>query len=213
MFHVALLGDSVFDNASYTNGQPDVISQVRENLPSGWRATLCAVDGSTTEEIPEQLESVPRGTTHLALSVGGNNAIQHADILARPVKSSGEALLLLADVAHEFECQFRKAVSACLRQNLPLAVCTIYHGNFEDRAFQRAAVVALTLFNDAIVRTAVEHRLTVVDLRAVCREPADFANPIEPSSIGGAKIARAIVRAVTDPTPGGRTVRVVASES
>jgi len=28
IFHVALLGDSVFDNASYTNGPPDVISQV-----------------------------------------------------------------------------------------------------------------------------------------------------------------------------------------
>jgi len=32
-----------------------------------------------------------------------------------------------------------------------------------------------------------------VDLRLVCTEPSDYANPIEPSGSGGAKIARAIV--------------------
>jgi hypothetical protein len=31
----------------------------------------------------------------------------------------------------------------------------------------------------------------------VCSEPTDYANPIEPSSLGGAKIARAIVRALS----------------
>jgi hypothetical protein len=100
-------------------------------------------------------------------------------------------------------------VSACLSQNLRLVVCTIYHGNFEDEVFRRRAVVALTLFNDAILRTALDNRLVVVDLRMICHERADYANPIEPSSIGGAKIARAIVHAVTDSGPGGRGLRVV----
>jgi hypothetical protein len=36
----------------------------------------------------------------------------------------------------------------------------------------------------------------VIDLRLVCTEPADYANPIEPSSGGGEKIARAIVTAL-----------------
>jgi hypothetical protein len=35
----------------------------------------------------------------------------------------------------------------------------------------------------------------VVDLRLVCGEPADYANPIEPSGRGGLKIARAVARA------------------
>jgi hypothetical protein len=33
----------------------------------------------------------------------------------------------------------------------------------------------------------------VIDLRFVCSSPEDYANPIEPSSKGGAKIARCIV--------------------
>jgi hypothetical protein len=209
MFHIALLGDSIFDNAAYTNGQPDVISQVRADLPYGWQASLCAVDGATTQDIPAQLASLPPQTTHLVLSVGGNNALLHADILEHSVRASGEAFLLLSGVAGEFEAQYRKAVSACLGCDLPLVVCTIYHGNFEDEAFGRCVVVALTLFNDAIIRTAVDNRLTVIDLRSICNEPADYANPIEPSSVGGAKIAHAIIQAITQPGAGRWGARVM----
>jgi hypothetical protein len=48
--------------------------------------------------------------------------------------------------------------------------------------------------NDAILRVAFEHALAVIDLRFVCSAPEDYANPIEPSSEGGAKIAMAIER-------------------
>jgi hypothetical protein len=46
MPHVVLIGDSIFDNAAYTRGGPDAVSQVREMLPHGWEATRLAVDGS-----------------------------------------------------------------------------------------------------------------------------------------------------------------------
>src|SRR5467141_4000518 len=51
MPHLVLLGDSIFDNAHYTSGGPDVVSQVRNLLPLGWGASLLAVDGSTTVNI------------------------------------------------------------------------------------------------------------------------------------------------------------------
>lgn len=38
----------------------------------------------------------------------------------------------------------------------------------------------------------------MIELRALCTRPEDYANPIEPSSIGGEKIARAIARVVTE---------------
>ena len=33
MTHVALLGDSIFDNKTYTNGEPDVVAHLRTFLP------------------------------------------------------------------------------------------------------------------------------------------------------------------------------------
>ncbi len=52
------------------------------------------------------------------------------------------------------------------------------------------------MFNDVILRVAFEHHLPVIDLRLVCNEPVDYANPIEPSGRGGRKIAGAIARAI-----------------
>jgi hypothetical protein len=93
-----------------------------------------------------------------------------------------------------------------LERQLPLAVCTIYNGNFPDAGFQRLASTALCIFNDPILRIAFEQRLTVIDLRLVCNEAADYANPIEPSSRGGSKIAGAIIRALQDSEVGAASV-------
>ena len=196
MPHVILLGDSIFDNAAYTAGGPDVVSQLRKLLPSGWTATLLAVDGHRTEDVNRQLAAVPKGATHLVLSVGGNDALSHGDLLNRPARSAAEVLTLLAGAAGELEDRYRRLVGRLLQTGLPLTICTVYNGNFPDPDFQRIASTALSSFNDAILRVGFERRLTIIDLRLVCDKPADYANPIEPSSVGGAKIARAISAAV-----------------
>ena len=210
MTHLILLGDSVLDNGAYTGGGPDVLAQVRQRLPQGWRASLAAVDGSMAEDIHEQLRSLPADATHLLLSVGGNDALMRSDLLDTPVGSSAEALSLLHEAARGFEARYRLAVEACLRPGLPLVVCTVYHGNFPEPAYRQRVGVALTVFNDVIVRLAIEKQLRVIDLRFVCDSPADYANPIEPSCIGGEKIASAIVRAVTGVGHAGPGAHLVA---
>jgi hypothetical protein len=200
MRHIVLLGDSIFDNRPYTEGGPDVIAQVRKLLPGGSRATLLAVDGAATEDIPDQVRLLPSDATHLVLSVGGNDAIMHSDLLLKPLKSTASAVAELAEVSQRFEKQYRRAVEACRKPGLPLTICTIYNGSFPDRDYQRLASTALMVFNDPILRIAFEFQLSVIDLRFVCSAPDDYANPIEPSSIGGAKIARCIVDSLEQPT-------------
>jgi hypothetical protein len=75
----------------------------------------------------------------------------------------------------------------------PTAVCTIYDANFPPPEGQ-AITAGLTLFNDAITRAAFSRGLPLIDLRLICDEPADYANPIEPSEQGGDKIAAAIAQ-------------------
>jgi len=202
MTHLVLLGDSIFDNAAYTSGGPDVCSQVKRLLPPSWNATLLAVDGSTTINIPGQMDRLPNDATHLILSVGGNDALTEASRLGiSPFNfqspSPSPSLSALADISDTFALHYRQAIAACLNTRLPLAVCTIYNGCFFDPFQQRIASTALTIFNDVIIRVAIEHSLPIIDLRPICSTPADYANPIEPSSIGGEKIAKAIVALVT----------------
>jgi hypothetical protein len=211
MAHIVLLGDSIFDNTRYTEGGPDVISQVRQLLPTGWRGSLLAVDGATTEQVPSQLQSVPSDASHLVLSVGGNDALMNSGILHAPADSTSQALAVLADVSDGFEEKYRGAVGACRQLRLPLALCTIYNGCFPDVDFQRSVSTALMVFNDVILRVGIEFSLAVIDLRFVCSSTADYANPIEPSSVGGAKIARTIVNLVSSGHAENAGARVVIS--
>jgi GDSL-like Lipase/Acylhydrolase family len=197
MSHVVLLGDSIFDNRAYTLGEPDVAAQLRGFLPRGWSVTLLAIDGSTTLHIPDQLSQLPKAASHLVLSVGGNNALTEASrlglgLFGPPDAPAMKGLASMADLFEEFEAAYSSCADACLRPGLPLTVCTIYNGYFPDRSYQRVASLALTIFNDVILRVAIARSLPVIDLRLICTAPDDYANPIEPSSIGGRKIAKVI---------------------
>jgi lysophospholipase L1-like esterase len=196
MGHVVLLGDSIFDNAAYTRGQPDVVSHLRGMLPDGWKATLLAVDGATTARLNPQLERVPPDATHLIVSIGGNDALGHVDLLSLPVRSTAEALAIFADRVERFEKDYRRAIQPVVARGLPVTLCTIYNGDLQEPTQARAARVALTMFNDVIVRVAMEHETGCIDLRLVCTEPSDYANPIEPSGPGGRKIATRIAMAL-----------------
>src|SRR5499426_3497954 len=70
MTHIVLLGDSIFDNAAYVAGGPDVVRQLREILPPGWRATLSARDGAVIADLVGQLQKLPAGSSHLVVSIG-----------------------------------------------------------------------------------------------------------------------------------------------
>ncbi len=81
MKHIVLLGDSIFDNAAYVSGHPDVIRQLRTILPKDWQASLLAVDGSVTADVLTQIPRIPASATHLIVSAGGNDGLSRADIL------------------------------------------------------------------------------------------------------------------------------------
>jgi hypothetical protein len=63
----------------------------------------------------------------------------------------------------------------------------------------RVEATGLCLFNDVILREAFRAGVPVLDLRLVCTDAADYSrsSPIEPSVVGGGKIARAVARLVT----------------
>lgn len=193
--HIALLGDSIFDNAPYTDGAPDVVTHLRAALPEGWGASLLAVDGSTTADLEPQIGHVDADVTHVVLSVGGNDALLNSDLLNLPVGSTAEALALFGQRVDTFKSSYRAALESVLALGRRTTVCTIYEGNL-DPTWAPLARVALMVFNDVILRIAFEHAIDVIDLRLVCTEAFDYANPIEPSGSGGRKIAEAIAVAV-----------------
>jgi hypothetical protein len=188
-----LLGDSIFDNGAYTGNEPDVSHHLSAILPTSWKVTLCAVDGSTAIELKAQLGKVPSDASHMVISTGGNDALMNRCVLWQPVSSIAEALELIGDRVSIFEKDYREAIGSVLALGPSTTICTIYNGNL-DAPDATAARLALMMFNDVILRVAFEGALDVIDLRLVCNEAADYVNQIEPSGYGGKKIAKAIAR-------------------
>jgi hypothetical protein len=196
MKHIVLLGDSIFDNKAYVGNEPDVISHLQSKIPAEWKATLKAVDGSVIENVGRQLLEIPKDTTHLFISVGGNDTILNADVLQLRMNSSADVFDILANRASTFEYHYKEMLKKVLILNLPTTVCTIYFPNSLDDFIQKISCAALASFNDVIIRQAFLNGLSLIDLRLVCNEKDDYANEIEPSGKGGNKIAEKILEVV-----------------
>ena len=150
-----LLGDSIFDNAAYVAGAPDVVRQVRRRLPQGSKATLAAVDGGKIGDVRRQLRRLPADATHLVIGVGGNDGPGSSDFLGASVRSTAKALSGLADIGDEFERCYLAMLAGVLARGLHTAICTVYYPRFPDAALQKVAVAGLTVFNDCIVPRGV----------------------------------------------------------
>lgn len=201
MSHVVLLGDSIFDNGAYVRGGPDVVRQLREALPLNWDATLLAVDGAVARGVADQLLRMPDGASHLVVSVGGNDALGASHLLGQSVANVSETLSLLDTAQNRFARDYGEMAGGVLKARLPTAFCTIYDTP-PSSPDQRILRTALAIFNDVITRVAFRAGAGLIDLRLICDEDEDYANPIEPSSRGGAKIAAAIAAwAASGPFP------------
>jgi hypothetical protein len=196
--HIVLLGDSIFANGAYVGDGPDVIQQVSATLPKGARATLGAVDGSVASAVKLQLQIAPKDATHYVVSAGGNDALHYASLLGEKASSVAEALEKLADVRERFAQDYSAMLDAVTVRGRPVAICTIYEPRFADPTQRRLSSLGLTIFNDCITREASARALALIDLRLICTDAGDLANPIEPSVSGGAKIANAIAAFASD---------------
>ena len=190
--HLALLGDSIFDNARYVAASESVIEHVGRALKPPHACTLLAVDGDVTRQVHVQLQKLPPTTTHLVLSVGGNDALSWLPTLDRPVRSVMEALAHLNHIQTDFMSHYEYLMDRMAERRRPTLVCTIYDA---VPGLTPALETALSVFNDVVTRSAMQHGFDILDLRTLFTEPGDFsaASPIEPSEQAGRKLARAIV--------------------
>jgi hypothetical protein len=196
--HITLLGDSVFDNGVYVEpGQDDVTAHLKKKIaPLDWTFENRAIDGHVAENIEDQLLSsyVIKPCTFV-LSVGGNDALGHLGMIQDPAsdKSAGAVLMAFNNIRKDFRRSYINALDLILTHDQPLIICTIYNPKFPEEVLQTLAETGLSFFNDVIVEEALKRNLPIIDLREVCSKPEAFANPIEPSEIGGDLITDAII--------------------
>ena len=187
-YRIALIGDSIFDNANYVPGERCVTDQLNSELGDGSEVSLLAVDGDFVRDVGKQLGRLPAHVTHVIVSVGGNNALSYAQELLSDYDNASEMFDEWARIRKEFRHEYCEMLRLVVALGLNVTVCTIYDAvpSIDD-----GEATGLTIFNDVIISEAIGAGVPLVDLRQVCTEMDDYSrlSPVEPSSQGGAKIA------------------------
>jgi len=194
---IILLGDSIIDNGGYVRpGEADVAKQLQALLPQ--QAIIKrAVDGAVCADVLGSQTANLESTDRIILSAGGNDALQHIDLLdAATVTTAKQVLLRLAAIRADFRRTYASLLDRLVTIRAPVLVLTVYNPCFDghgmDATYQQAAEGAISLFDDVIQLEARRRSFKVLELRTLFTSPADYANPIEPSALGGAKLAQAI---------------------
>ena len=192
--HIVLARDSIFDNGGYVPGEPSVTEQLQSIVPKDWRASRVAVDGDCLRHIRSRISKIPNDTTYLVISIGGNDVLGYADLLKLMLK--GKRLEEILEIPlREFRQEYSEMLDWVKQFKIPFCVCTIYTSvPFKDELSRSFAPTAINFFNDVIRKTANERNIPVIRLDKICSDPTDYSamSTIEPSSIGGQKIAQAI---------------------
>ena len=187
---ITLIGDSIFDNKVYVGSQKSTIERLQEALPSH-ECELLAVDGAVTRDITNsQIDRISKDTNVIFVSTGGNDALHHSDILYSGFDSN--TLEILYKAQENFKLDYEWMLASLKSLKIPFAVFTIYEGSFPDIRIQNAAAVAISIFNDVIYRLCRKYNVKVIETRELFTDEDDYANPIEPSSLGSKKLAEAM---------------------
>jgi hypothetical protein len=87
---LVLLGDSILDNASYTDPDPDTTTHLQRLLAERWSVTRLALDGAVMADVGDQLNEIdgrpdvgkaiscPEPCPELCLSYGGGSTTDKA---------------------------------------------------------------------------------------------------------------------------------------
>jgi lysophospholipase L1-like esterase len=194
---IILLGDSIIDNGVYVKpGEPCVAGQLQALRPLDL-VKRRALDGAVCADVLKAQFGDFEPNDYIVLSCGGNDALQHIEMLDTTFQTvSRNVLIGLWRLRENFRSDYRALLDALAATGRPVLAMTVYNPCFEGYGMaaedQRAAESALSIFNDVIQQEARSRSFDVLEIRAIFTDAADYANPIEPSATGGAKLAVAI---------------------
>lgn len=216
MSKIALLGDSIIDNKVYVGPREFSVLEHLESL-SDLEFSQTAVDGHTTVGVlQEQIDKIEKDTDFIVLSIGGNDLLEYLHLLVDDINKHlfSRNLVILNSFIEPIRERYEEIVERLVKQEGKVLLCTVYNGDFERgdgyetlevnqqftstygnkfEGIQEAAGVIARVFNDVVYSTGNKFGVEVLELREIFTESADYANPIEPSHIGGRKLAEKIL--------------------
>ncbi len=184
--HLVLLGDAL-QNIDLGCGEIERALVPRPRNP--WKLTVLQALQTLRRGY---VREIPQDASHVVISIEGAWAIEASGLLQAGTHTIREALETLSAAADEFEGILAGMIAAARETGLPTVVCTLVPARYAKPEQHRVATTALAIFNDRVMRRAFAASLSIVDLRLVCDEDADYASETLLSRAGVRKAANVI---------------------
>lgn len=192
--HVVLIGDALGNLASLRGqGAGALEGKLRPGADPSWKLTILPAGDLIRRS---RVLEFPADATHVLISIEGNRAIANSGLLEGQPASYQEGLARLSFAADQFEDVVAGLIHVAQATRLPTVVCTMWLPRYAEPVRQRAAAAALAIFNDRILRRAIEARISIVDLRGAATEAGDYADQTLMSRAGLQKAANLVWRAL-----------------
>ena len=204
--HVVLLGDALLDAYRSIDKTP---GKFEDALLPGTRDQwhISVVSAAEVERAGSSLV-LPKDATHAIIFIEGNYAIEQSGMIHDRPEACAQTLEQLSLAADEFEHTLERLIRLAQAARLVIMVCSMFQPNYKDPVRQRAACAALAVFNDRVTKRAAEARASLIDLRLICDEPADYDRPTRLSQGGLQKAANVIRYAMFELDAGARRSEV-----
>mgnify|MGYP001164154641 CR=1 FL=1 len=191
-----------------------------ENSDNETKIKKIAIDGFTMSDLIENsLNTEDLGeATHIVVSIGGNDLLHNISFLQTTSDLSrimGKGAMIgkwgakelnptrnkvfeetYFEIIQPFKQQYETIVANLSNHRANLLLCTVYEGDLVDSDefsdVSNSSKTMVSIFNDIVYRVANKFNSDVLELRDIFISSDDYANPIEPSHIGGEKLAQSI---------------------
>jgi len=188
---IILMGDSILDNSIYV--EKSVGYYIEELISGSDDNLLCiAKDNSTiqnmiVEQLPQLNEDNNNQQTYIFVSVGGNDILQKI-VYRNASQLSPDAL---NNIIANYEDCVMQLTTKMNKSNVILL--TLY---YPQSSYYRHFVPYLQEWNVHVKETSEKYNCSILDLSNFMTGTEDFSYDIEPSDIGGKKIADNIMKFV-----------------
>jgi len=183
-----LLGDSILNNEVYVaNGK--AVNQLLNDSTNN-RTTCLAKNDATIVDVYDQVGNIPdklkySSDTTIFLSVGGNDILNQSSD-----KDGGQVDSKVISTIFSVYKPLIKSIQTIMPKAQLVLLDIYYPDNIKYKQFHEA----IREWNDKLYKYASENNVSVLRISDILTKPEDFSLEIEPSAIGGKKLADAILR-------------------
>jgi hypothetical protein len=176
---IVLVGDSILNNTNYVSPGftvYDLIKSKHENVK------MYAADNSAIKDVIKQVENIPNNfnnkNTYIFVSAGGN------DILNLSIHQDDESTKVLFDMY--------LLLIKVIKEKFPNANIVALNIYYPLNPYYKIFYKTVEMWNNLLKKNRTKGYY-LIDINKMLTSEDDFTHDIEPSDVGGEKIANAIV--------------------